>query len=94
MFPLLLQICFISPYNQIIKRNNHIIKTNNQIFKTTNMWIRPRLADVGNMYPAINTEVAENFSDCTFTMHAEFIFKTGLSLQRTTSLIRNSQTLE
>ena len=48
MFPLLLQICFISPKNQIIKRNNHIIKTNNQIFKTTNMWIRPRLADVGN----------------------------------------------
>ena len=48
MFPLQLQICFISPYNQIIKRNNQIIKTNNQLFKTTVMWIRPRLADVGN----------------------------------------------
>ena len=46
MFPLQLQICFISPCNQIIKRNNQIIKTNNQIFKTTFMWIRPRLADI------------------------------------------------
>ena len=33
MFPLQLQICFISPYNRIIKKNNQMIKTNNQIFK-------------------------------------------------------------
>ena len=52
MFPVQLQICFILPYNQIIKRNSQIIKTNNQIFKTTNMWIRLRLTDVGNKIPA------------------------------------------
>ena len=48
MFPLQMQICFILPYNQIIKTNNQIIKTNNQIFKITVLRIRPRLTDVGN----------------------------------------------
>ena len=40
-FPLQIQICFILPYNQIIK-------TNNQIFKITVLRIRPRLTDVGS----------------------------------------------
>ena len=39
MFPLKIQICFISLYNQTIKRNN-------QIFKITMVWIPPRWADV------------------------------------------------
>ena len=43
-------ICFILPYNQIIKTNNQIIKTNNQIFKITVLRIRPRLTDVGSNY--------------------------------------------
>ena len=48
MFSLQIQICFILPYNQIIKTNNQIIKTNNQIFKITVLRIRPRLTDVGS----------------------------------------------
>ena len=50
-----IQICFISAYDQIIKRNNQIIKMNNQIFKITVVWIRPRLADVGsNMHLVVH----------------------------------------
>ena len=49
-FPLQIQICFILPYNQIIKTNNQIIKMNNQIFKITVLRIRPRLTDVGSNF--------------------------------------------
>ena len=48
MFLLQMQICFILPYNQIIKTNNQIIKMNNQIFKITVLRIHPRLMDVGS----------------------------------------------
>ena len=38
-FTLQVEICFIVPYSQIIKRNNQIIKINDQI----SLQIRPRL---------------------------------------------------
>ena len=44
-FPLQLQICFILPYNQIIKRNN-------QIIRIAIVSMRPRLADAGSKQSA------------------------------------------
>ena len=43
-FTMQVEICFIVPYCQIIKRNNQIIKINDQI----SLQIRPRLACIGS----------------------------------------------
>ena len=49
VFPLQVEICFILPYNQIIKgitkRNNQIIKLNNQI-KNNNNCMDPSKVDM------------------------------------------------
>ena len=42
------EICFIVPYSQIIKRNNQTIKVNDQISRITTLQIRPRLACIGS----------------------------------------------
>ena len=44
-FTLPVEICFIVPYSQIIKRNNQIVKINDQI---TTLQIRPRLTCIGS----------------------------------------------
>ena len=76
MFPLQIQICFILPYNQIIKTNNQIIKTNNQILKITVLRIRPRLTDVGSNY------VGKWFKACNFALIGKHIL-TCLFLPKT-----------
>ena len=49
-FTLQVEICFIVPYSQIIKKNNKIIKINDQIsrIKLTTLQIRPRLTCIGS----------------------------------------------
>ena len=55
MFPLQVGICYILPYNQIIKRNNQIIKMNNQIFRIK---MAPRLACVSSNDSVHNRKIA------------------------------------
>ena len=48
MFTLQVEICFIVPYSEIIKRNNQIIKINDQISQITILQIHPRLTCIGS----------------------------------------------
>ena len=41
-FTLQVEICFIVPYSQIIRKNNQIIKIHDQISRITTLQIRPR----------------------------------------------------
>ena len=47
-FTLQVEICFIVPYSQIIKRNNQIIKINDQMSQITILQIRPRLSYINS----------------------------------------------
>ena len=72
MFPLQVGICYILPYNQIIKRNNQILRMNNQIFRIKMARIRSRLACVGSNDSVHNRKIAAHILETIQQLKKEY----------------------